>query len=147
MGAIKHQRAAQRILRASSGFTLVELMIVVAVIAILAVIAYPAYNDSIRKARRSEAIAALGAIHQAQERHRSNNTTYAASLAALPAPKPAATTPGGYYDIAVTSGTATGYTATATAQGSQAKDSNCTPLMVVADKGDISYTPDGCWRK
>ncbi len=147
MGAEQYRRAAQHGLRMQSGFTLIELMIVVAVVAILAAIAYPSYVDSVRKARRSEAIAALGAIQQAQERHRSNNTAYAGSLGALPAPKPATSTPGGYYTLAVSDESTTGYTATATAQGSQAKDSNCTPMKVVADKGNISYTPDGCWKK
>ena len=147
MGAEQYRRAAQHGLRMQSGFTLIELMIVVAVVAILAAIAYPAYTDSIRKARRSEAIAALGALQQAQERYRSDETTYAGSLDDLRAPKPSTPTPGGYYTLAVSGESATGYTATATAQGSQAKDSNCTPMKVVADKGNISYTPDGCWKK
>ena len=46
--------------RSSSGFTLIELMIVVAIVAILAVIALPAYQSYIKRARFSEVIAATG---------------------------------------------------------------------------------------
>lgn len=41
------------------GFTLIELMIVVAIVAILAAVAYPSYRDSISKSRRAEARAQL----------------------------------------------------------------------------------------
>ena len=41
--------------RVNRGFTLIELMIVVAIVAILAAIAYPAYTESVRKGRRAEA--------------------------------------------------------------------------------------------
>lgn len=54
---------------AVSGFTLIELMIVVAVVAILASIALPAYNDSIRKGRRGQAKADLVELAQTLERH------------------------------------------------------------------------------
>ena len=45
--------------RVNRGFTLIELMIVVAIVAILAAIAYPAYTESVRKGRRAEARTAL----------------------------------------------------------------------------------------
>ena len=157
MGAEQYRRAAQHGLRMQSGFTLIELMIVVAVVAILAAIAYPSYVDSVRKARRSEAIAALGAIQQAQERYRSNNTSYAGSLDDLPAPRQASpTSPGGYYALNVSDGSATGYTATATATstGNQNQDAACKSLSVQMTNGTIVYGKDGtatsakeCWKQ
>ena len=59
------------------GFTLIELMIVVAVVALLASIALPAYNDSIRKSRRAQAKADLVEYAQLAERHFTSNGSYA----------------------------------------------------------------------
>jgi len=61
-----------------SGFTLVELMIVVAIVGILAAIAYPSYIESVRKGKRAEGRAALTSLLQQQERYFTQNNTYAA---------------------------------------------------------------------
>jgi type IV pilus assembly protein PilE len=58
------------------GFTLVELMVVVAVIGILAAVAYPSYQDSVRKTRRAEGRAALMRLMQQEERWYSQNSSY-----------------------------------------------------------------------
>lgn len=60
------------------GFSLIEIMVVVAIVAILAAIVYPSYQESIRKARRAEGRAALMALMQQQERYYSQNTSYIA---------------------------------------------------------------------
>lgn len=66
-----------------SGFTLIELMIVVAVIAILAGVAYPSYLEQVRKTKKSDAMAIINKVMQAQERFFINNLTYTADLTDL----------------------------------------------------------------
>jgi type IV pilus assembly protein PilE len=69
------------IARLTAGFTLIELMIVVAIVAILAAVAYPTYVESVRRGQRAECRSALTASLQAQERYYSTNTIYVTDLA------------------------------------------------------------------
>ena len=60
----------------NGGFTLIELMIVVAIVAILASIAYPAYTSSIIKGRRAQGRTALAELLQQQERFMTQTNGY-----------------------------------------------------------------------
>lgn len=62
--------------RTMRGFTLIEVMIVVAIVAILASIAYPSYMDSVRKGWRAEGRAALMQEMQQQERFFTQTASY-----------------------------------------------------------------------
>ncbi len=129
------------------GFTLIEMMIAVVIVAILVAIALPVYQNSIRKSRRSEAFAALSNVQQMQERHRSTQPVYAASLTdarnAVPPGLGMAgvRTANGYYDLAVALVGAgdRGYvlSATAVAGTSQAQDGSCKVLAVRMQDGNL----------
>ena len=128
------------------GFTLIELMIVVAIAAILLGLALPSFIDSVRKGRRSDAADAVVGVLQAQERWRGRNTTYSASLGSL---NLSSTSAGGYYSLALSAASATGYTLTATGRSSkgQDRDSGCSALVVTVTNGNPVYTPAACWSR
>jgi type IV pilus assembly protein PilE len=99
MAAPKHRRTALgllgRVVR-SRGFTLIELMIVVAIIAILAAIAYPTYINYITKTRRVAATGCLSEYANYMERYYTTNLRYdetPASGSTAAAPNPVSTTP------------------------------------------------------
>lgn len=138
---------------AMRGFTLIEVMVVVAVVAVLAAVALPNYFESVRKSRRAEAITALSTIAQRQENWRSNNPTYTAdlSVSGLNVPNP----PSGYYTLSVTFAAASSvsFTATATRAGAQSGDTRCGNFSLAASAGQYSYTSTGtlpaarCWSR
>lgn len=72
--------------RRQAGFSLIELMIVVAVIGILTAIAWPSYVEHVRTSRRAEAKSALLAAAQCMERFNTTNQTFVGGPANCPLP-------------------------------------------------------------
>lgn len=141
--------------RSAHGFTLIELMIVVAVVGILMAVAVPAYNDSVRKGRRGQAKADLMELAQILERHytvhgsyidnRGGDSTDPGDDFALPitqSPK----TGDAFYVLAANPRTATTYTLTATPQGGQAED-RCGTLSIThtGQKSATGGTQEQCF--
>ena len=63
-------------MRSLRGFTLIEVMIVVAIVAILAAVALPAYNDHITRGKLTEATTNLGTLRVQMEQFFQDNRTY-----------------------------------------------------------------------
>ena len=122
-----------------------ELMIAVVIVAIIVAIAIPAYNKYILKSRRSEGLQTLMAIQLAEEKYRTTNSAYG-DLATVWG---GTTTENGYYTLATSNVTASSYTITATAVGSQAGDrdgtTSCATLTLTYSNGTTTRTPIDCW--
>ena len=123
----------------NAGFTLIELMIVVAIVAILAMIAYPSYLDQVRKGRRAEAQAVLQDLQLLQERYRANNPTYG-TLAQI-----GGQASGDHYDFTVTNVGASTYTITATGKGDQTEDQVGATTCTLSIDQSGNRTPAVCW--
>lgn len=113
-------------MKAAKGFTLIEMMVVVAIIAILASIAYPSYRDYILRSNRAAAQSVMMDLANRQQQFLMANRSYAdkskltASGFVLPAEL------GDRYDwsVALATGSTPGFTITFTAKGPQADDGN-----------------------
>jgi type IV pilus assembly protein PilE len=136
--------------KAQHGFTLIEVMIVVAIVGILSTIAYPTYTEYIARGHRSEARAALLQAAQWLERSATATGTYPLT-AAFPANLKKV--PNDRYNISMVSDGST-FTLTATPKGAQASDkcgnytlSNTGERTANGKKAtDNGYNPD-CWGK
>lgn len=147
-------------MRRQIGFTLIELMIVVAVVAIIAIIALPMYAEQIRKGKRAEAAQALGDLQLRQESFRADHPIYGDTTSNSDTTNVLGSTANvtsynnglKHYTVSVTGApTATGYTLTATRKGEMVSDPKCgnfTMTMVsgVVTKGVSTGDVDYCWR-
>jgi prepilin-type N-terminal cleavage/methylation domain-containing protein len=118
--AVGHNRQAAQSARARrrrSGFTLVELMVVVATISVLISLAVPSFRRSIEQSHADIASANLRAIWTAERLYWLENRTFTTALGSLDvdASLASATSP---YTYAITSADANSFAATATRAGS-----------------------------
>ncbi|MDQ8051260.1 type IV pilin protein [Luteibacter sp.] len=139
--------------RPASGFTLIELMIVVAILAIVVAIAYPSYQGHVIKTRRAAAAVCMLEVAQFMERYYTTHLRYVDGNGAAPA------IPGtqcrrdlsAHYAIELAQGVAvSSYTVQAIPKGAQAsRDTRCATLAInqlgAKSESGTAATANECW--
>lgn len=137
----------------SPGFTLIELMVVIAIVGLLAAIAIPSYKDSTRRANRADAQITLSRLSTLQERYFFRTNQYTGDfndlISGVANNTTSITSDDGYYTVALTA-TASTWSLVATATGDQANDTECTTLTLTnlgskTSADDNAAATTGCW--
>ena len=131
-------------MRIQKGFTLIEIMVVVAVIAILSAIAIPSYSDYIRRARITEATSTLGTMRVKMEQFFQDNRSYAGACTVPPGGNSVANLPAptGFFTFACPNRTATTYTITATGNAGSSMAGFTYQLDMAPATGIVQSTPN-----
>jgi len=113
-----------------AGFSLIELMVVVAIIGILSALAFPSYSRYILQSHRAEALSTLFNIQAAQENYYAQNNFYTAQASSLGLGS-LTSQPGGYYTILPTvQNSGQNYAIALSATGTQTQDSACNVFAI-----------------
>lgn len=119
-------------MKKNRGFTLIEMLVVVAIVAILAAIVYPSYQNQLRKAHRADAQSAMMDLANREQQYLLDARSYAVgstALTSLNVSLPSDVT--NFYAISIAAGAGTpSYVITATPQGMQVPDG---PLTLDSD--------------
>jgi type IV pilus assembly protein PilE len=128
----------------ATGFTLIEIMVVLAIVGVLAAIAVPAYSKHVLRSNRSNAQAILMESAQFMERYYTVNNSYVGATAVSAVVPKGATGSAVKYNVSFSvDPTATVYTLQAVPNGGQTRDTCGT--MTISHTGAQTPATAGCW--
>lgn len=137
------------------GFTLVEMLVVVAIVTVLATVAVPVYRDQLIRSRRADAQALLMDVAARQESYYRDNRTFTTDMTKLGFGSDPVIAPGGHYSIDTAAGAtasiATSFIATATRLDTQLADTRCGDFTINSERvtGVVNHSTSNpereCW--
>jgi len=146
------QRLGRRQPYIGCGWTLTELLVVLAIVGILTVLAVPHYQQQQRQVRRNDARAALQQLLLDQARYRGGHDRFATQLSALGWPSDRSTQ--GHYRLSIVQADDQSHVLEANPVGAQALDTACAPLrlhwqqpatVVQSSGANQDSDPAHCW--
>lgn len=130
---------------AARGFTLIEIVVVLALAGLLVGAAWPSYRAELHRTQRADAIEALVKVQLTQERFRAAHGLYAPDLGPL---RLSANSPQNRYAIEVRGTGPDGYRASAVARAPAAGDADCATLTLEVRDGFATSGPNArCWNR
>ncbi|MEE9343732.1 MAG: type IV pilin protein [Gammaproteobacteria bacterium] len=129
-----------------SGFSLLEVLIVLAIMGILASLTVPGYQQSVQQSRRVDAVALLLELQLSQARNFAEQGEYKTSFSALGGTRQSFSNT--YYQLTFISADKDHWVVAATPAGTQATDA-C-GVFAVDEKGAVyggRYAVETCWNK
>lgn len=136
--------------RVQTGFSLIELMIVVTIAGIVMAVAVPAYQDHVVNVRRGDAQGALMSLASALERYYVTNRTFTeVEVREIHPEKSPVDGDETHYLLSIEDSSARGFTVVATPKGVQAKKDDCGALTLTRSgargvRGSANV--EDCWR-
>ena len=135
-------------IKKAHGFTLIELMIVLAILSIIVAIGYPSYLEQVRKSHRVEGMGELLKLADRMERAYTDRGSYPTNLSEVYV---ATTTDGGLYTLSIVSANNVSFTVRATPTSVKNQDKDKCHTFTLSSLGDKSVSGGSlgatdCWK-
>ena len=134
-------------MKKTAGFTLLELMIVLAVLSIIVAVGYPSYQEQVRKSHRAEGIGQLLELADRMERAYSDRGTYPTDITEVYV----ATTENGLYSLSIVTANNISFTVSATPTSVKNQNEDKCHTFTLTSLGQKSVSggslgTDQCWK-
>ena len=134
-------------IKKTGGFTLIELMIVIAILSIIVAVGYPSYQEHVKKSRRAEGMGQLLELADRMERAYSDRGTYPTDISEVYV----ATTAGGLYSLSIVSANNISFIVSATPTSVKNQNEDKCNTFILSSLGEKSVSggslaTDRCWK-